>query len=74
MDLLGGRQTRDPSLRAVCQGDFSQGPPAEHPHLQQGSGSDPEAIQKRALVEGLPCQTLIASVLHKYAAGRLKER
>ena len=32
-----------------------------------------EAIQKRALAEGLPYQTLIASLLHKYAAGRLKE-
>jgi predicted DNA binding CopG/RHH family protein len=31
------------------------------------------AIQKRALAEGLPYQTLISSLLHKYAAGRLKE-
>lgn len=37
------------------------------------SSKDLEAIQKRALVEGLPYQTLIASLLHKYAAGRLKE-
>jgi hypothetical protein len=28
---------------------------------------------KRALAEGLPYQTLVSSVLHKYAAGRLKE-
>ena len=33
---------------------------------------DLEAIQKRALAEGLPYQTLISSVLHKYASGRLK--
>ena len=32
-----------------------------------------EAIQKRALAEGLPYQTLISSLLHKYATGRLKE-
>jgi predicted DNA binding CopG/RHH family protein len=32
-----------------------------------------EAIQKRALEEGLPYQTLIASLLHKYASGRLRE-
>ena len=32
-----------------------------------------EAIQKRALEEGLPYQTLISGLLHKYAAGRLKE-
>ena len=34
---------------------------------------DLEAIQKRALAEGLPYQTLIASLLHKYATGRLKK-
>ena len=34
---------------------------------------DLEAIQKRALAEGLPYQTLVASLLHKYATGRLKE-
>jgi predicted DNA binding CopG/RHH family protein len=32
-----------------------------------------EAIQKRALAEGLPYHTLISSLLHKYASGRLKE-
>ena len=37
------------------------------------SSKDLEAIQKRALSEGLPYQTLISSLLHKYAAGRLKE-
>ena len=37
------------------------------------SSKDLEATQKRALAEGLPYQTLIASLLHKYAAGRLKE-
>ena len=37
------------------------------------SSKDLEAIQKRALAKGLPYQTLIASVLHKYASGRLKE-
>jgi hypothetical protein len=41
----------------------------EHPAVEQGL----EAIQKRALAEGLPYQTLIASLLHKYATGRLKE-
>jgi predicted DNA binding CopG/RHH family protein len=35
------------------------------------SSKDLEAIQKRALEEGLPYQTLIASVLHKYASRRL---
>ena len=35
------------------------------------AGRDLEAIQKRALREGIPYQTLIASGLHTYAAGRL---
>jgi len=37
------------------------------------SSKGPEAIQKRALAEGLPYQTLISSLLHKFATGRLKE-
>ena len=37
------------------------------------SSKDLEAIQKRALVEGLSYQALISSLLHKYASGRLKE-
>ena len=37
------------------------------------SRRDLEAIQKRALAEGLPYQVLISSLLHRYASGRLKE-
>src|SRR5215831_9515975 len=36
------------------------------------SSKNLEAIQKRALEEGLPYQTLISSLLHKFASGRLK--
>ena len=38
------------------------------------SSPDLMDIQARALEEGLPYQTLIASVLHKYVAGRLIEK
>jgi predicted DNA binding CopG/RHH family protein len=38
------------------------------------SRKDLEAIQKRALEEGLPYQTLISSLLHKYVSGRLIEK
>jgi predicted DNA binding CopG/RHH family protein len=38
------------------------------------SGKDLEALQKRALEEGLPYQTLISSLLHKYVSGRLREQ
>ena len=37
------------------------------------SSGDLSDIQVRALEEGLPYQTLIASVLHKYVTGRLVE-
>ncbi|NOZ05150.1 MAG: antitoxin [Chloroflexi bacterium] len=38
------------------------------------SSKDLEGIQKRALEEGMPYQTLIASILHKYVSGRFVER
>ena len=37
------------------------------------SSKDLNALQKRALREGIPYQTLIGSILHKYASGFLKE-
>lgn len=37
------------------------------------SSRDLDAIKKRALIEGLPYQTLISSVIHRYAAGRLRD-
>ena len=37
------------------------------------SSGDLSDIQVKALEEGLPYQTLIASVLHKYVTGRLAE-
>ena len=38
------------------------------------SSIDLSDIQARALEEGVPYQTLIASVLHKYVTGRLSEK
>ncbi len=37
------------------------------------SQKDLLSIQKKALDEGIPYQTLISSVLHKYISGRLAE-
>ena len=37
------------------------------------SSIDLQDIQAKALEEGLPYQTLIASVLHKYVTGRLRD-
>lgn len=38
------------------------------------SSGDLNDLQVRALEEGVPYQTLIASVLHQYVSGRLAER
>ncbi len=35
--------------------------------------TDLRGLQKRALSEGIPYQTLVASILHKYVEGRLHE-
>ncbi len=37
------------------------------------SSRDLRGLQKKALAEGIPYQTLIASILHKYLEGRLHE-
>ena len=38
------------------------------------SSGDLQAIRSRALQEGVPYQTLISSVLHKYVSGTLQEQ
>ena len=38
------------------------------------SEMDLELLQERALIEGLPYQTLMSSVLHKYVTGSLTDK
>jgi predicted DNA binding CopG/RHH family protein len=38
------------------------------------SERDLRALQKRALTEGIPYQTLVLNVLHKYVEGRFVEK
>lgn len=38
------------------------------------SSGDLSDLQARALQEGIPYQTLIASIVHKYVSGRLSEK
>ena len=38
------------------------------------SSRDLESLQRRALEEGIPYQTLVSSVLHKYVTGRLIDK
>ena len=37
------------------------------------SSRDLEKLQKRAVMDGVPYQTLISSTLHKFVTGKLKE-
>ncbi len=37
------------------------------------SSRDLEALQRRAIEEGLPYQSLVSSVLHKYVSGGFKD-
>jgi len=37
------------------------------------SSRDLESIQRRALEEGIPYQTLVSSILHKYVSGGLQD-
>ncbi|NQT72084.1 MAG: antitoxin [Chloroflexi bacterium] len=37
------------------------------------SGKDLMGIQKKAVEEGIPYQTLISSVIHKFVSGRFRE-
>ena len=38
------------------------------------SSKDLRALQKRAMEEGMPYQTLVASVLHKFVEGQMVEQ
>jgi predicted DNA binding CopG/RHH family protein len=38
------------------------------------SGKDLTELQVRAIEDGIPYQTLMSSVLHKYASGRFQEK
>jgi predicted DNA binding CopG/RHH family protein len=38
------------------------------------SSGDLQGLQVKALEQGLPYQTLVASILHQYVTGRLQER
>ena len=37
------------------------------------SSRDLEGLQRRALEEGMPYQTLVSSILHKYVSGSLRD-
>ena len=75
--------------RSLMRGEWRPAPKSEVLRLQQVvraslkkdkrinirlSSQDLDGMRQRALREGIPYQTLMASVIHKYVSGRLIER
>ncbi len=60
-------------LEDLRQSAKSTGQKAQRINIRLSSG-DLQAIRTRALQEGIPYQTLISSVLHKYVRGTLQDR
>lgn len=58
------------SLQNAVQMKYSRRRPVSLRILE----SDIEKIRARALEEGIPYQTLMSSILHKYSTGKLVER
>jgi predicted DNA binding CopG/RHH family protein len=69
---LGSLATRD-ELARIREAARATAAKDRRVNIRLTSG-DLADIQARALEEGIPYQTLIASVLHKYVSGRLVER
>ena len=75
--------------RSFMRGEWRPAPKSEVLRLQKAvraslkkdkrinirlSSQDLDGMRQRALQEGIPYQTLMASVIHKYLSGRLIER
>jgi predicted DNA binding CopG/RHH family protein len=69
---LGSLATRD-ELARIREAARATAAKDRRVNIRLTSG-DLADIQAKALEEGIPYQTLIASVLHKYVSGRLVER
>ncbi|MBI2918745.1 MAG: hypothetical protein HYY01_12250 [Chloroflexi bacterium] len=70
-ELVSARPTKGylDALREAARGTFAK----DRRVNIRLSSADLMDIQARAHEEGVPYQTLIASVLHKYVSGRLRE-
>ncbi|NOS73928.1 MAG: antitoxin [Methyloglobulus sp.] len=75
-DFDAGILTRVPGLKAELERhkDYAAATFQKDSRINiRISSKDLRLLQKRALSEGLPYQTLISSLLHKYVEGRLTE-
>ena len=62
-------EERREALRHIAEGTFKKD---KRINIRL-SGRDLEAIQRYALKEGIPYQTLVSSILHKFVSGDLQE-
>lgn len=68
------RSVRDAVKRAARHKEYAAAASRKDERINiRLTSKDLRALQKHALVEGVPYQTLAASVLHKFVEGRLKE-
>jgi len=69
------RAVDDVAVAAECYQDYARATNRKDRRVNvRISTRDLVGIQRRALEEGIPYQTLISSILHKYVSGRLTDR
>ena len=69
------RAVDDVAVAAERYQDYARAPNRKDRRVNiRISTRDLVGIQRRALEEGIPYQTLISSILHKYVSGRLTDR
>jgi len=68
------QRSSDDEARAMRHQQYAEGMFKKDARINiRLSTKDLRGLQKKALVEGIPYQTLVASILHKYVEGRLHE-
>ena len=69
MEIRSEPERRDRAHQGIGRGYLAQEQAGQYSNLVL----DLEGLQARAAEEGVPYQTLMASVLHKFVSGRLVE-
>ena len=68
------RRTKDAKELIKRHGEYAEATLRKDSRINiRLSSRDLRSLQKRAMAEGIPYQTLVASILHKYVEGRLRE-
>ena len=68
------KRSKDVEGRIACHQQYAEAMFKKDARINiRLSSKDLRGLQKKALAEGIPYQTLVASILHKYVEGRLHE-